>query len=866
MISNISFKNSQSLNKYIQKQLKLIKNPTDEKISNLATIIYQNKIIYSKFDKRNIKLIKLINEIKSKTQNHDLINQLTKINKIATKALLTYFPKSCEMFEKVKSVDPELYWMVLGEYVNSHKISINELNLKINDLVQLLPHLNYIRFKKNNTIQLNEILNQIQNIDFLDISAIQTNLNELANWITKNNILLDHLILTDTQFSQLITILVKNKNEADIISILNQTKNKCLNFTENKIDLKVLAKWINENKVNLSRIELREDQLKELLPSLTHIHVREKSSNKIMKFLSLISNDFEYLDLLYATVDLDSLANWIKEKSIPLNKIQLKAQNFSQLAIHLFKKSENEENFLQILNQIKSFKKLDLTGLNINIQLIADWINQNKIKFNKLILPEKQKDELLNHLTYLEVKDKDEHELAKIISKARNLVHLNIAESEIGSALEKCSEKLESLIIFECENIVLFPGNLPHLKTFSLCLCNSNQPIPNTWTQLENLSISLNDLFNQPIPSEFIALKSLTINKCINWNQPLPKDLNHLKELSINHCPAFKQKIQDLPKEAMLAIPNQLDPDTIKKLVSEFSESEKETWDEKIMFNQKQMRTSDFLLLAYELFKTTTRENKTERIPQFKEIFDLYHSLSFKSFAYLAEKNPDLLLKFLGDLTDLQHAWSLPLLKPGKLVDELFSRSLSQQIELLRYTALEQKVYYLQHMDQNLIWKDLNQCLQLLEKNESRATEELIKFKLSASLVVKNLTLFLNSLPRSLQNGNSDNELETLTANVMTTYRQPLETLEKLLEKETQKIHSQKGKEEEIPEEYVDPITGEVMKNPCTLQIKGKTWTYDYGTWEKCEGKHPETRESFKMQDLKENNKLLMQIKRDGYL
>lgn len=267
------------------------------------------------------------------------------------------------------------------------------------------------------------------------------------------------------------------------------------------------------------------------------------------------------------------------------------------------------------------------------------------------------------------------------------------------------------------------------------------------------------------------------------------------------------------------------------------------------------------------LAKSCSRELQQGKFNQ--ETFDRlkksyeFERVSIYTLAVIAEKFPQTAATLMPFYSDIERAVVIPLLSRKEWIRCFNGVSVPFHIDFLKLATKKQVEAYLK--------KDLAQ-LEYLQKWEGIKNLTAQKLKVDWLEHHQSMKFALEQFHQILK------RLETLPQfNILDTYikekREYLARIETELSIKQIEIKALDTKEE-ISEEFLDPVTYEIMQNPYTLetivpgQSKTVKTTLDYSTWlhfiENSHSINPYTQQYFKLEDLKPNVELQNRIQNEN--
>lgn len=237
----------------------------------------------------------------------------------------------------------------------------------------------------------------------------------------------------------------------------------------------------------------------------------------------------------------------------------------------------------------------------------------------------------------------------------------------------------------------------------------------------------------------------------------------------------------------------------------------------------------------------------------------LLASISPYTLAAIARKIPQCALAFMPFYTELQRAVVIPLISADEWIPCFNKVPVAFHIDLLRQAVKEQVEAYLE--------KDFVQLefLRKLEEIKDKSPRELKEDWLKHHQSIKFAQEQFQQILKGLETLPQFDKLKTYIEEK----REYLERLQKELSLKHLEI-MELDKKEEIPEEFLDLITMEIMEKPYTQEmiVPGKPvvrTTLDYSTWQILQKTsnsiNPFTQKPFRLQDLTLDEELQKRIK-----
>jgi hypothetical protein len=345
--------------------------------------------------------------------------------------------------------------------------------------------------------------------------------------------------------------------------------------------------------------------------------------------------------------------------------------------------------------------------------------------------------------------------------------------------------------------------------------------------------------------------------------------IRNLREEMINDIKELKIPIEDLPLETrMELLPLLSSPDEIQKTILGIPEEERMKWlNEPLQYEQ-------FAGTTLAVLKSIKVQNLNETTPAERDnlLFLLRETLKnipLKTLAAYAAFDADTLMAYYFALDEIQMAVVVPLLGDKNLLEYLEKQPMETHRNLLCYATTQQKEAYLaKDLLKNKVieeWgtvkkPELEEQIKIFKEDTTEEKYTEIKKRwdliyLSTSTAIQQMSNIIASLEKVLMQFNPDEA-----------YRNKIK--QKIDQCELVKGELQKMGEEintlsnlipgavEIPEEFIDQITVEMMTDPYTDDNNN---TLDKSTWARSEI-NPYTREPMTSDSTKLNAELKERI------
>ncbi|MFV0340773.1 MAG: U-box domain-containing protein [Parachlamydiaceae bacterium] len=322
--------------------------------------------------------------------------------------------------------------------------------------------------------------------------------------------------------------------------------------------------------------------------------------------------------------------------------------------------------------------------------------------------------------------------------------------------------------------------------------------------------------------------------------------------------------LEQLPPENKMALLPLFPPDQIFKFVHEIPEKTRAKWlERKVVFDQ----FSDSII---DVLKEIAEEILDEMDPQARDnllvpLEDLFAAIAFHTLASLADADPDTLLAYTFLMDEAQMASSIPLIPEEAFVRHLKSQAVQIHREFLLFATTKQKEAYIAHdlfkePESLTEWdQTMDRISKLMRRFKTEKTQENFEALNKAWKTVVHKT---NLNAQTYQQ--SGEALQKMLLKLSTNKeheKRMIDYFEPKLKRASEVLKSLKATGKRIaelenkviglvniPEEYLDNITGELMTNP-HHHPGTPGYIYDLSTWEML-SEHPATRAPFKLDEL----------------
>lgn len=316
---------------------------------------------------------------------------------------------------------------------------------------------------------------------------------------------------------------------------------------------------------------------------------------------------------------------------------------------------------------------------------------------------------------------------------------------------------------------------------------------------------------------------------------------------------------EDVPKETRIEILYMLTPDMMVDTIKEFSSLEHKNWMMEPIFNGRGRELSYAIAILQEL-KAQSTVLTPEDLREFRgQISDVLIQIPFKTLAAIAniEHTTNLALFYLPYMHDSQVAVVVPQTSSKIFTDYLQNVPISKHNEILPYCTLWQKQYYLENdlakPNELEEWvsrgkQEVDSCIKSFENTPNEKDYEQIKNNWSRTFLAKKIALqqyssSLKFLSRVTYLFDYEKELVPSSISYIDSKKNQINTISNELDDVAKKIDSLakliEGVEE-IPDEFIDCVTQEIMTDPYGDENGNNL---DKSTWDQMKS-NPFTRKS----------------------
>ena len=685
-----------------------------------------------------------------------------------------------------------------------------------------------------------------------------------------------------------------------------------------------LANWISNKKIPIKQLNLSEKEMLEIAPWLTYLDLTDVNiwSGKKCTFTEdfigkLLENSQNLKSLFIENSKLEgstfshfkgmlNLQHLTISHCLFFNQKLEGLQNLQQLTISNCKDFNQKLEGMQNLQQLKisychSFNE-KLEGMqnlkHLKISYCHDFNQKlkgmHKLKQLKIAHCNafNHKLEGLQNLQQLEISSCyafkiDHFETALLICKFlpalfKELIGKLTGESkkQLASALLENSKEIEKLAQNSPERIIdLIQGveisEEEFLKRYpqyhpQMTLTKINQLVK----QGESSEVVLTQFSSLKDQENYLEYLQLTLKSFPRLTSFL---IQNLKEELIKDIKEHNITLENLPQESRMALLPLFSPDEIQKIVLGIPLEERKKLLQQLLQFEQFSGTTEAVLK--EIKKTNLDQAKPTDLDNLliplKELFQKIPLQTVAAFASF-EGNTEVLMAYCFVMGEPQMAVAIPCVAEKKLLGHLETQPLKKHKDVLFYATSKQKEAY---VAQDLLkyqpiqaWEshkaEIEKQINLFKADKTsenyKKLEELWgKILLPTNTAVQEYTYILKSLEKVLLKfAPSENYTETVQKYIKAKMEQA-----KKIEGELKGTGSKIAKlakeipgKVEIPEEFIDEITGILMTNPYK-DNHGKT--LDKSTWDQLT-KNPFTNEPMSQTPIAPHTDLKMKIEAFG--